>query len=299
MALALGGGGLRGMAHIGVLSVLVTAGLRPAMIAGTSVGGLIGALYASGMEPADIERLATGVGLHTLYDPAVNVWSGMQMAGKIAYDYLHVPAPVFSRAPLGLVHGTRFERLVARQTAGKKFTETRIPLAVTAVDLNRGQLVVFCAPRDVYRDPSGQTAFMTDCTLAEAVRASTAIPGVFEPKVIAGRMLVDGGVRDGVPADLLARMGGRPIVAVDLGLAAKRQADIDDIIEVMQQSVDIMGRAAIDATLRRYADVVITPQIGDVGLADLELIPEVIRRGAAAALAALPRIRAAVRQTLP
>lgn len=290
IALALGSGGLRGMAHIGVLKVLIENGIRPAFIAGTSAGSVIAALYAAGLEPAAIEELALSVRLHDLYDPTLNVWTGLQMAAKIAYDYLGVPPLTPPQAPLGLVRGDRFERLMAAKTEHKKFAETRIPLAIAAVDLNCGKLVVFCDERHIYPDATGKTIFLTDVSLAEAVRASIAIPVIFEPKRLAGRMLVDGGVKNYVPADILTRMGQRPVVAVDLGLADQRPADIDDIVEVMTQSVDIMARDLTSLKLKRSASVVIAPQTGDVGLADLRRIPEMIARGEQATRIALKQL---------
>lgn len=293
VALALGGGGLRGTAHIGVLKVLIANGIRPAMIAGTSAGSIIAALYAAGRDPADMERLAVSVKAGDLYDP-IHALTGLRIAAKLAYDYLGIPLPTPPEAPLGFVRGDRLERFVAEATGGATFAQTRLPLAITAVDINTGQLVIFCASRDVFPDVSGRIAFITDATLAEAVRASIAIPGVFEPKRIAGRTLVDGGVKDLVPADVLRRMGAERVIAVDLGLADRRRAEIDDIVEVMQQAVDIMGRELTDIVLRRSAAVVIAPHTGDVGLADLHRIPELIARGEDAARAAIWQVRALV-----
>lgn len=293
VGLALGGGGLRGTAHIGVLKVMLANGIRPAMIAGTSAGSIIAALYAAGRDPADLERLALSVKASDLYDP-IHALTGLRMAAKLAHDYLGIPLAEPPAAPLGFVRGDRLERFMEQATGGATFTQTRLPLAITAVDINTGQLVIFCAARDVFPDVSGRIAFITDATLAEAMRASTAIPGVFEPKRIRGRTLVDGGVKDLVPADVLRLMGAERVIAVDLGLADRRRAEIDDIVEVMQQAVDIMGRELTDILLRRSAAVVIAPRTGDVGLADLHRIPELIARGEEAARAAIWRVRALV-----
>ena len=161
VGLVLGGGGARGLAHIGVLKVLEQEKVPIDLLAGTSMGGLIGALYAAGISPADMEKEA------------------MQRGRKRSLARLLDLQP----SPAGLVKGGRIsEELAMHLGPGLNFRDLPMPLALVAVDLRSGQEVVLQEGRVI-----------------EAVRATISLPGFFVPVDLDGHLLVDGGVLNNVP----------------------------------------------------------------------------------------------------
>ncbi len=291
LGLALGSGGLRGTAHIGVLRVLEQNGIRPDLIAGTSAGSIVASLYACGYSAAQLEEVFLGVTGSELFDYDLSLVDLLKMAAAVACDFLHIPIGALLRAPLGFIRGDKLERLVRELSGGRSFDDVTLPLAVVATDIHSGDAVVFAARPNLPQQTQERTAYVTEAAICEAVRASSAIPGVFAPKDIAGRVCVDGGLKESVPAGILKAMGADVVIAVDLGFSGQKTERIDDIVEILTQSVDIMGEELSDLKVERYADVVIKPRIYDVGLNDLAAIPDCIRKGAEAAERALPRLQ--------
>jgi NTE family protein len=284
---------MRGAAHIGVLKVLEAERIPVDYIAGTSAGSIIAALYACGYPPSELEQLATRLRAPQVFDPVFNLSRVVIMGLKVALDCLNVPSRWLPKPPLGLIRGARLERWVHRLTNGKTFNETDIPLAIIAVDLNTGREVVF-GPESARKPLSGiyPTALMAeDEPVSLAVRASTAIPVVFLPRRYGEMNLVDGGITNNVPADALKAWGADVVIAVDLEFANSRGAEIDNVLEVVMQTIDIMGQEITSLKLAQHADVVIRPGIYDAGLMDFHRIPELIAGGERATREALPRIR--------
>ncbi len=178
LGLALGGGGARGLAHIGVLKALEQAGIRVDYLAGTSMGGLLAALYAAGWSPTDLER------------EALRVSRGSQIIRLVD------PAP----PRRGLLEGNRVRAYLERLCGPAcRFEDLRIPLALAAVDLNRGEEVV-----------------LRQGPLVEAVLATTAVPGLFPPVEWQGCRLADGGLLDNIPTGAARELGADFILAVDV-----------------------------------------------------------------------------------
>lgn len=179
MALALGGGGARGFAHIGVLRVLEQEKIPVDMVVGTSVGALIGALYADTGRVLDAELAALQVQKEDLFDyGALSLLSG------------------------GLVKGEKLERFVTSHVRARTIEQLKVPFAAVAVELRTGQTAVFEAG-----------------PVARAVHASAAIPGVFVPVEIDGITYVDGGVTAPVPAAVARRKGADVVIAVAIPAA--------------------------------------------------------------------------------
>lgn len=176
IGLALGGGGARGLAHIGVLKVLEENGIHPDIIAGTSIGSIIGALYASGLRAVEIERLVTRLEfkhLQMFLDPALSL--------------------------NGLIQGKRITALLESILGDLTFDDLVRDFTCVAADIKNGEPVL-----------------LQEGPLVPAIRASISIPGVFVPAKIAGRYLVDGGLVLQVPVNVCKAMGGEYIVAVNV-----------------------------------------------------------------------------------
>ena len=176
LGLALSGGGVRGFAHIGVLKVLAQAGITIGCISGTSMGGLIAAAYACGVPLAEIER------------KALSLASKRQLVRLVDIDGHR----------RGFLSGARVRDYLAEFFLDRTFEGLPIPLAIPAVDLNDGSEVVF---------DSG--------LVFPAVLATIAVPGLFQPVELNQRRLVDGGVLNNLPVDLLRGLGAEVTLAVN------------------------------------------------------------------------------------
>nr|WP_238480900.1 patatin-like phospholipase family protein [Desulforadius tongensis] len=286
--MALGGGFLRGAAHIGVLRVLEEEGYKPDIIVGTSAGSIAAALYAAGWSTDRIEKLARSIKLEDVYDTWSTLLNLLLIMGNMVCDFLKLPWPC--RVPLGLMKGKRLEKFLNRYITDKEFKHLQMTLAITAVDINCGSKVIFLheplrpvgAPDEVY---------LSDVSVADAVRASTAVPGLFEPKTIKGYQLTDGGLREQVPAEVLHKLGADAILAVDVGYDGEACSRVSNIVHLLMQTLDIIRHDSINRELTTYADLVLRPPLAGIGPLDFHRIPYAISQGEAAAREMLPEIR--------
>ncbi len=252
MGLALGGGGARGFAEIGVLRVLEQEKIPISFVAGTSVGSLVGALYADTGRVLDAEFHAIAVTEEDLFDyRAFAVFSG------------------------GFVKGERLRQFLGANLRSKSIEKMKIPFAAVAVDAATGRVVSFQRG-----------------AIAPAVHASCAIPGVFVPVVISGRTYIDGGVVNPVPADVARSMGAEVVIAVSIPPLTRSTVPANPVA-IAYQAVTIMS-AEIGRLRAREADVVITPDVGDIAYDDFTRKKRLIAAGEDAAREALPLIRAAI-----
>lgn len=263
VALALGGGAARGLAHIGVLEVFEREGIEIAFLAGSSMGGLIGALRATGLLSHDIAAIARSFRFPRWFIPGgVLDWSSLFASS--------VPA----------LSGT--------------FEELETPLALTAVDLEAGAQVVIHTG-----------------SLLPAVKATCTIPGVLAPVKLGGRWLADGGLMNVLPVDIAWMSDPDVVVAVKVGAARERplpQLDwrvtsllsrLGGIIpnpatakvtfEILVRAVEIMlDRQTALAAAMTAPELLIEPELGDMGLRDFQRLDDAVAAGRRAAEAALP-----------
>ena len=186
IALVLGGGGLKGFAHIGVFRALDEMGIEPTVIAGTSIGALIGAAYARGMSIAEMADRARALKRRDLFR--------LNRMGMLL-ERQHSPA-IYLEQPL--------RDVVRAVSTEKRFDQLKTTLLVNTVDIERGSQVVWGLPG------------LRDISVADAVYASCALPGFYPPGVIKDRRFVDGGVIDNLPVSVASR-GMDAVIAVDTG----------------------------------------------------------------------------------
>jgi len=261
--LALGSGAARGLAHIGVLKALRDASTPVDMVAGTSIGAMVGACFAKEGEITAVEELALNTGwreLARLLDPRL---------GSLRK---------------GLIHGRRIQELLYSLIGDVEFKDLKIPFAAVATDLNTGREVV-----------------IRKGSVVEAVRASISMPGIFVPVTLEDRCLVDGGLTNPVPADILHDMGASLIVAVNVLVEpqeSKHAASLSkeggvpglpNIFNALIQSIYIMEYEITKARTLK-ADVVITPDVSHIGAFEFHRGEEAILAGYAAARKALPKL---------
>jgi NTE family protein len=289
IGIALSGGGLRGVAHIGILKVLCAENIPIDYIAGTSAGSIVAAFISLGISPSYLETLAKQVHKRQLFDSNINVttilWRGV-------FDYLTRRFSIWSLMPRGLIKGQKLEHYLHMQYRGKRLKDAKLPVAIMATDIHTGESILFASPQaGIKGGELRHSVVVTEASFAEAVRASTAIPGIFTPKVFGGRWLVDGGLQNNLPTTVLRLMGADFVIGVDLGYAGERRDYIDNVSEIIMQSFEIMSREITVCKAEQSADLVIYPNIYDVGLTEVSRIPEVISRGEEAARNYLPVIR--------
>ncbi|MBA1336589.1 MAG: UPF0028 protein YchK [Firmicutes bacterium] len=309
LGVALSGGSVRGMSHIGALRALEEEGLKPDMVAGTSAGSIVASLYATGMSLGCMEEAVLKHARHMIDFDLSGMLAAVMKIGPLFKGY-----PVID----GLVKGNRIESIMRKLTEEKKMSQANIPLAITATDVIDGGAVVFVSSKKYKPYASGVT-YYHDVLIAEAVRASIAIPVIFRPKMIEvngkGRRLIDGGVVNNLPIDVLKSMGARKIIGINLGYSGDRQEGVDNIIEIGNQSIDIMtyhitklrnrlenvielvfnGKPVFYPFRINQEAVVVNPQIFDISIFDYRRIPECIERGYTSMKQNLPEVRKILR----
>lgn len=288
VGLALGSGGLRGAAHIGVLMELERAGIHPDMVAGSSAGSIVATMYAAGLTVSEMEKIALGVTVRDIIDPAYS------SLGLLALPLAVLLFGMRGRLPRGLIRGVKLEGLLRQVFGDVLMTELPMDCAVVSVDAANGDKVVFTTV-PVRASRFKQTVYC-DGKVVDAVRASCAIPGVFAWKDWQGRRLVDGAVREPVPARVLSEAQCDCIIAVDLGFTKEQAPDAMDLTTVIAQSLDILGEEVSDYVLHEYAHVVISPKVEGAIVTGFHRIPEYIEEGRRATRAAIPEIERALRR---
>lgn len=243
--LALGGGGARGFAHIGVLQVLQEANIQISGIVGTSMGALIGSTFCAGTDLYYLAKVIECIGWENLID--------------------------LSLPQLGLIDGVKIKTLIDLLTKRKNFSDLKPNFWAVATDLHSGDEVVF-----------------KEGPLAPAIRASISIPGVFNPVELNGRILVDGAVVAGVPVSIAKLMEGDLTLAVNVGFD-HTQHRVNNVFDVLSKVMDIMGNRLDDIQMA-LADLVIVPQLGDIGTLHFHRANDCVLSGRAAAEMMIPTL---------
>jgi len=174
---------------------------------------------------------------------------------------------------LGLVKTSKLQELLDDLLEGKDFASLEIPFRAVAVDIQRGEQVIL---------ESG--------SVAEAVRASCSIPAIFEPMPLDGRLLVDGGLLNDVPADVVRDMGADLVIAVDLNSRKVIPGEPDNILEVLYRSINILINYSKQQA-EEEADFYVAPDVTDFGYEDLSRLEELIERGERAMRAQLAALK--------
>jgi len=264
--LVLGGGGMKGLAHVGVLQALLERGHRPSRIIGSSVGALVGAAWAGGMGIAKLREIALGLKRKDVFAVA---------HADMAFKRMRSPA-LFRREPL--------EELIRRTVGELTFQQLDPPVVVNTVDLNSGMQVFWGLPG------------LDDIRVADAVFASCALPGYFPPHEIGGRFYVDGAVVSNVPFAAARAMGGGPemIVAVDVSASSVLTADAQDegFAGVFARATELLMQSLLELRVRTWTTppvFYIQPRVEHVSLFSFDHLREEVEEGYRATIAALDR----------
>lgn len=281
LGIALGGGSLRGAAHVGILQVLEEHGIIPDIIAGTSAGSIVGSLLAAGIKPKQIGSFFNF--LSTIKENELKV---MPLSEQKIQGISWLP-----KLPMGILSSKYLEKILAIFIGRETFEQMKKPLAVVATDAYSGEGVVFTSENQKLIIPSNSKfAVERNKIVIEAVSASCAIPGIFTPQTIGKRTLVDGGLVDNVPADIVKGMGADVVIAVDLGFNVNQPDPFKHMVDILIQTFDIMGQRITDLVTADYADLTLKPVTGSARLYDFHKIPHLIETGRQEAVRMLPEI---------
>lgn len=285
IGLVLGGGGALGAAHVGVIQVLERLGVPVDVIAGTSMGALVGGLYATGRSGTDLARVLETVDWGDAFSDAPPRTSLPFHRRREDLDYrvdtrLAVRDDGTVSAPLGLVQGQRINLILKRLTLAAEditdFDTLPRPFRAVAVDME-----------------TGREAVIGSGNLAVAMRASMSVPGLFPPTELNGRWLLDGGVVNNLPVDVARRMGADRLIVVNLPAKLQRRDAMTSPFDVLGQMVSV----AIEENTRRQlaglrpGDILIEPDLGDLSPADFDQSGDAVALGAEAAEAHTPALR--------
>ena len=272
LALALGGGGVRGAAHIGVLRVLEKEGIPIDYIVGNSMGAIIGGLYSAGVPLDEMESLACGGIFKRDYAPFMKMRAAMIPIKKLLPHFGH-------HSLAGIVAGTGFEKAIAQMIPEGQddFSKTKVPFSAVATDLRDGK---------AYRISEGK--------LSTALRASSTISPLLKPTKIGDHIFVDGGIRANLPASSARDTGADVVLAVlvDEPLRELPEKAFSSYKGVASRIADIV-LAVTDEHQLQFANIVLNPDVSGIPILDdkEENVEKAIRAGEAAARKALPEIR--------
>lgn len=276
VGLALGGGAARGLAHVGVLEWLEEHRIPVDAIAGTSMGGLVGGSYASGRTAAEVRAIVANIDWDRLFrgDVEYALKSYRRKEDRRGYPV----RPEFGlrgglRLAQSLDPGHEIELLLSRMAlpyaAPLDFDDLPIPFRAVATDLE-----------------GAAVAELGSGSLASALRATMAIPGVFQPAEHDGLLLADGGLLNNVPADVVSRMGVDIVIAVDVGAPLETREEMQSLLSVANQALVIMMTERTRSVLSGHADHVITPALDVISAIDWRQFDTIRALGYQAAAAA-------------
>ena len=271
IGLALSGGSARGFAHVGVLQVLEEAGVPVDVIAGTSMGSVVGGLYSSGLSTDELRDVAAEVDWDRMFSDAPDR-RNLPVERKVEQGRTVFGLPIVDgrpRIPSGIVQGQRITQLLTGLTwhvhTVRDFRDLPVPFVAIATDAETGEAVV-----------------LDHGFLADAIRASLAIPSVFAPVEIDGRYLIDGGIVRNLPTPEVQALGADIIICSDVTKPLATADSLRTLVDILTQTMAYrtVERRDADAEL---CDVMIKPDIHGIASADFANAEEIIARGRAAA----------------
>lgn len=273
LGLVLSGGGARGFSHIGALKALEELRVRFDVVAGTSMGSMVGGAYAAGYSAEQIEAITLAVDWPRMFAPSPDrermSWQSKndnrrgfsQLEIGVDKDGLHLPGQVVPSQELSIF----LQRSTEPFSSVYDLSKLDIPFAAVATDLESGEAVVL----------------QKNVTLAQAMRCSMSIPGAFRPVEHDGRILVDGGLVDNLPVGVARQMGAERVVAINAGTPLGKRGQIRGVVGVMGQVVNILTEQNVRKSRASLTDrdIYIEPDLSDFTSGDFMQAREIIEAG--------------------
>ncbi len=268
IGLVLSGGGARGFAQIGMLKVIDEMHLPIKCVVGTSVGSIIGSLYSMGYSAEEIEQIVLSIDWTEIFSdnvPRQNVYIGQKRWGPYANYFFNLNDRFAPNLPQGFIPGNKIMLdlfyLTYRASYINNFDKLPIPFRCVSTDILTGKMKVF---------QSG--------SLAEAVRASSSIPSVFQPFELSDTLYIDGGVSENFPAGIAIETGADYVIGLKTNSEYMKRDKLKDIIDVLNQTINI-GMTNRMKTDTELCDVVLCPDLSDYNSADFSRVKEIIDQG--------------------
>ena len=276
IGLVLSGGGAKGAAHIGVLKVLEEKNIPIDYITGTSIGSYVGGMYALGYSAAEIEAIMMNTNWDKGYSDTIPR-EALSFRDKETRDKYNIPINIgYSdekvKMPAGLLRGQSMSQLLRSSTNLIQqlghFDELSIPFRAVATNLATGEPVV-----------------LSSGSIVAAMQASASVPGALQPAVIDGLLLVDGGIANNMPIDVVKEMGADIVIAVDIGSPLVGNDELDSTLAVLNQLSTILTNASAEKqkALLTDSDILIRPNIGELSTTDFGIMPIALPLGEIAA----------------
>ena len=286
VGLVLSGGGAKGLAHVGVFKALEKHGIPLNLIVGTSMGSLVGGFYAAGYNASELEDIVKSLDWYDIFRDDTereNLFLSQKLEkdrflAKIRFDNWQ------AELPTSFTSGQKALSIISEKLYGAKyqmiydFDSLRVPFRAVATDLISGKRVI-----------------IGKGDLAEAINASATVPLLFSPVVWGDMLLVDGGLRSNLSADVARSLGMDVIIIVDITSSLRKKNELNAPWEVADQVTTIMMRNQYDKQII-LADIVIKPQLEDVGGTDFDKIDIMIAAGEAAVDSVAEQIKLALRK---
>ena len=278
LGLALSGGGIRGIAHAGVLKALLDNGISVDIIGGTSAGALVGVLYAMGYSPDYIYEA------FKLYSKEIVGLNGGLMFSGVRGKILGNEAGI-----KGLKSGKSLEKVFERMALRKGYKNVEeileIPVVITSVDIRDGKEYIFT---NSVPNVENADKYITNIGIGKAVRASSSFPGIFCPCEFEGHSFYDGGILDNVPVLEVRKQGANKVIAVNF--KADDIENSSNIMDLGMRTLDIMGNKISEKSLNN-CDLVITVETDKTGLFDIEKLDSCFEYGYMAVIKNLGKIK--------
>ncbi|MCS6211005.1 patatin-like phospholipase family protein [Shewanella baltica] len=283
IGVVLSGGGAKGAAHVGVLKILEEHNIPVDYIAGTSIGAYVAGMYSLGYSASEVEAIMMGVDWDSGYSDTIprNILS---YRDKQLRDRYNIPLNIGYnegqvRAPSGLLRGQTMSQLLRQSTDLVQqfgdFDDLAIPYRAVATDLETSLPVV-----------------ISHGSMVKAMQASATVPGALQPAQIDGKLLVDGGIANNMPVDVVKAMGADIIIAVDIGSPLVKKDKLDSTIAVLDQLSNFLTNASTEKQklLLTDKDVLIRPAIDALSTTDFTIMPLALTLGKEAANGQLDKL---------
>lgn len=284
IGLVLSGGGAKGAAHVGVLQVLEQHRIPVDYIAGTSIGAYVGGMYALGYSATELEAIMLGIDWSQGYSDTI-AREALTFRDKQKRDQYNIPIDIgYSegelKTPSGLLRGQTMSQLLRKSTDLVQqfghFDELAIPYRAVATDLETSHAVI-----------------LNNGSIVSAMQASATVPAALQPAQIDGKLLVDGGIANNIPIDVVKGMGADIIIAVDIGSPLVNKDKLNSALAVLDQLSTMLTNASSDRQklLLTEHDILIRPQIDDLSTTDFSIMPIAFPLGVEAANLHLTRLK--------
>ena len=268
ISLALSGGGIKGVAHIGALKALEEKKIQIEKISGTSSGSIVASLFAAGFSSDDIYKIFKKYCKKIKYVEPINIVKlilGLILDRKIIID--------------GLNSGIQIEKLIQKECEKnniQKMSDIKIPLIIPTVDMCKGELICFTSYQ-FRKNFSDNIIFENDISIGKAVRASCSYPVVFSPFDYKGSKLIDGGIRENIPWKVLKMLGAEKVLSISFE-TERDECENKNIIEVANRAIELLCRELTNYELDG-SDYNIKIKTEKIGLLEIEKLDELYEIG--------------------